>query len=341
MRLAELTYFLPPELVAQAPAAERSAARLLVLDRATGALRHARVADLPALLQPHDVLVVNDTRVVPARVRARRPTGGRLEVLFVRPTPGDAAEWEVLVRGAPRVGERVHLPDATGEWTAALGDGRWRVRLALDERVVTWLERVGEVPLPPYVARPGGPSRADRERYQTVYARVPGAVAAPTAGLHLTEPLLEALGAAGVALARLTLHVGPGTFLPIRTDDLDAHTMLPEPYEIPPGTVDAVAAARGRGGRVVAVGTTTVRALESATRDGRLVAGQGEATLFIRPGYAFRAVDVLLTNFHLPQSTLLALVAAFAGWERIRAAYAEAVRLRYRFYSFGDAMLLA
>lgn len=340
MRLAELEYHLPPELIAQEPAAERTAARLLVLDRATGAIRHARVADLPALLRPHDVLVLNDTRVIPARVDGRRPSGGRLEVLFVRPTPSDATVWEVLVRGAPRIGERVHFADATGEWAGALGEGRWHVRLALDEPVADWLDRVGAVPLPPYVRRPDGTRECDRERYQTVYARVPGAVAAPTAGLHLTAPLLDAVAAAGIAVAPLTLHVGPGTFLPIRTDDLGAHTMLAEPYEIPPATVDAIGAACAKDGRVVAVGTTTVRALESATRGGTLTAGPGEATLFIRPGHAFRAVDVLLTNFHLPRSTLLALVAAFAGWERIRAAYAEAVRLGYRFYSFGDAMLL-
>jgi len=337
MRLAELDYPLPEALIAQAPAPERAAARLLVLDRGGAPLRHAHVGDLPGFLRAGDVLVVNDTRVIPARVYGRRPSGGRLELLFVAPL-GEDGDWEVLARGTPRPGERVHLPGGGGEWVAPLGDGRWRLRLALDEPALAWLERVGEVPLPPYVRR--APTPADRERYQTVYARVPGAVAAPTAGLHLSAELLGAIAAAGVRVASLTLHVGPGTFLPIRTDDLDHHVMAPEPSDIPPATVEAIGAARARGGRVVAVGTTTVRALESAWADGAVRAGRGAAALFIRPGHRFRVVDALLTNFHLPRSTLLALVAAFAGWDRIRAAYAEAVRLGYRFYSYGDAMLI-
>ena len=337
MRLAELDYALPEDLVAQEPAAERAAARLLVLERASGALRHATVAELSGFLAPGDLLVVNDTRVIPARVHGRRPSGGRLEVLFVRPLDGD---WEVLVRGAPRVGEPVHLPEARGEWVAALGDGRWRLRVECAAPVVAWLERVGDVPLPPYIRRPAGPSPADRERYQTVYARVPGAVAAPTAGLHLTPALLDAVRAAGIAVASCTLHVGPGTFLPIRAEMLDGHEMASERYDLPVATVDAIARTRSAGGRVVAVGTTTVRALESAAASDALRPGGGEAHLFIRPGHRFRVVDALLTNFHLPRSTLLALVAAFAGWATIRAAYDEAVRRRYRFYSFGDAMLI-
>jgi S-adenosylmethionine:tRNA ribosyltransferase-isomerase len=338
MRVADLDYALPEELIAQEPAAERSAARLLVLARETGGVHHARVVDLPGVLRAGDLVVVNDTRVVPARVRARRPSGGRLEVLFVRPLV-PAEEWEVLVRGAPRAGERVHFTAAAGEWVTALGDGRWRLRMLLDEPVIEWLERVGEVPLPPYIRRASGPSAADRERYQTVYARVPGAIAAPTAGLHLTAELFAALGAAGVAVAGLTLHVGPGTFMPLRCDELSAHTMASERYEIPAATAAAVAAARAEGRRVVAVGTTTVRALESDAA-GAPGAGAGEASLFIHPGHRFRVVDALLTNFHLPRSPLLALVAALAGWDRLRAAYEEAVRLRYRFYSFGDAMLI-
>ena len=337
MRLAELDYPLPEALIAQVPAPERAAARLLVLERGGGPLRHARIGDLPAFLHAGDVLVLNDTRVIPARVYGRRPSGGRLELLFVAPL-GEDGEWEVLVRGVPSRGERVHLPGGQGEWVAPLGDGRWRLRLALREPALAWLERVGEVPLPPYVRR--APTAADRERYQTVYARAPGAVAAPTAGLHLTRELLGAIAAAGVRVATLTLHVGPGTFLPIRSDDLEQHVMAPEPSDIPPSTVEAIGAARAAGGRVVAVGTTTVRALESASADGALHAGPGAAALFIRPGHSFRVVDGLLTNFHLPRSTLLALVTAFAGWDRIRAAYAEAARLGYRFYSYGDAMLI-
>jgi S-adenosylmethionine:tRNA ribosyltransferase-isomerase len=335
MRLADLDYALPSELIAQEPAATRSAARLLVLDRGRG-LAHATIADLRGHLRAGDLLVVNDSRVVPARVCGRRPSGGRLEILFSRPL-ATGADWEVLVGGSPRAGERVHLPEATGEWIEPIGDGRWRLRLALAEPVLAWLERVGEVPLPPYIRRTAGPTADDRERYQTVYARVPGAVAAPTAGLHLTPEALDSLRTAGVDVAALTLHVGPGTFLPIRGEE---HAMLAERYRVPPETAAAVAATRARKGRVVAVGTTTVRALESAVEGGEVRAGEGEATLFIRPGHRFAVVDALLTNFHLPRSTLLALVAAFAGWEPVRAAYAEAVRRRYRFYSFGDAMLI-
>jgi S-adenosylmethionine:tRNA ribosyltransferase-isomerase len=339
MRVADLAYHLPPELIAQTPAAERADACLMVVTRDGGPLVHATVAELPRFLRPGDVLVLNDTRVIPARTHARRPSGGRLEVLFVRPL-GEPAEWETLVRGSPRTGETAHFADAKGEWTRELGEGRWVLRMALDGPVSAWLEHAGEVPLPPYVERATGPTAADRERYQTVYARVPGAVAAPTAGLHLTAALLETVAAAGVEVRAVTLHVGPGTFLPLRTDDLDAHRVLPERYEVPAATAAAVRVARAEGRRVVAVGTTTVRALESAAAAGASAGGAGEATLFIRPGFAFRAVDALLTNFHLPHSTLLALVAAFAGWDRIRVAYAEAVRRRYRFYSFGDAMLI-
>jgi S-adenosylmethionine:tRNA ribosyltransferase-isomerase len=338
MRLADLDYPLPADLIAQEPSRERAAARLLVLERAAG-LRHGRVAELPAILHPGDLLVLNDTRVIPARVRGRRPSGGRLELLFVRPLAGEG-QWEVLVRGAPRAGELVHFAEGGGVWEESLGGGRWRVRLLSSEPVLAWLERAGEVPLPPYIRRPHGPTPADRERYQTVYARAPGAVAAPTAGLHLSGELLQELVTVGIEIRSLTLHVGPGTFMPMRDDDLDRYAMAPERYELPLATAESVAAARARGGRIVAVGTTTVRALESAAAEG-LRPGAGEAGLFIRPGHRFRVVDALLTNFHLPRSPLLALVSALAGWERIRAAYAEAVRLRYRFYSYGDAMLIA
>jgi len=339
MRLADLDYALPPELIAQEPPAERTRARLLVLDRATRGHHHAGISDLPGLLRAGDLLVLNDTRVIPARVRGRRPSGGRLEVLLLEPAGGDG-EWEALVGGAPRVGERVHFPEGEGEWVAALGDGRWRLRLAVGGPVLAWLERVGEVPLPPYISRPGGPTPTDRERYQTVYARTPGAVAAPTAGLHFTPALLAALAGAGIETRTLTLHVGAGTFQPIRSDSLATHVMAAERYAVPEETAARVNTARESGRRVVAVGTTTVRALEAAGADGRLRAGAGATGLFICPGHRFQIVDALLTNFHLPRSPLLALVAALAGWDVVRDAYAEAVRRRYRFYSFGDAMLI-
>jgi S-adenosylmethionine:tRNA ribosyltransferase-isomerase len=338
-RLSEFAYDLPEDLIAQEPAPARHDARLLVVRRKDGSLAHRGVGDLPELLAPGDLLVVNDARVLPARVYGRRPTGGRLELLLLQPVA--TGEWEALVRGAPRTGETVHLPEGTGEWTEALGGGRWRVRLAVGPDVTAWLERVGSLPLPPYIRRPDGPTAADRERYQTVFASVPGAVAAPTAGLHLTPELLAALAARGVERAALTLHVGPGTFLPIRDGELGAYRMAAERYELPEACVEAIEATRRRGGRVVAVGTTTTRTLESAASGGPLRPGSGSAALFITPGHHFRVVDALLTNFHLPRTPLLALVSAFAGWPLIARAYAAAVEARYRFYSYGDAMLLA
>jgi len=338
VKLEDLDYALPPELIAQEPAAERTGARLLAVRRDPRGLAHHMVADLPALLRPGDLLVLNDARVVPARVRGRRPSGGRLELLLLGAT--ERGEWEALVRGSPRVGERVHLTDGGGEWTASLNDGRWRLRLELAEPVYAWLDRVGELPLPPYIRRPEGPTAADRERYQTTFARVPGAVAAPTAGLHFTPALLATLVDAGIDHVTLTLHVGPGTFLPIRGGDLATYAMEPERFELSAATVDRIARVRDAGGRVVAVGTTTVRALESVATSGSLRAGAGDAAVFIRPGHRFRVVDALLTNFHLPRTPLLALVAALAGTELLRDAYAEAVRERYRFYSYGDAMLI-
>ena len=340
MQLTDFDYPLPSELIAQAPVPARGDARLLVVSRHDAPRRHARVMDLPRLLDPGDLLVLNDTRVIPARVRGRRPSGGRLEILFVRPLSAPD-EWEVLVRGTPHPGETVHLADGRGEWVASLGSGRWRLRLELGRPVLAWLEQHGEVPLPPYIRRPDGPSAEDAARYQTVFARSPGAIAAPTAGLHFTPELLRALADGGIGHVMITLHVGPGTFLPIRPgEDLDTYTMLPERYVVTEDARSRIAAQRAGGGRVVAVGTTTVRAIEGAAVNGALRSGAGETDLFIRPGHAFRIVDAMLTNFHLPQTPLLALVAAFAGWERVRSAYAEAADLRYRFYSYGDAMLI-
>jgi S-adenosylmethionine:tRNA ribosyltransferase-isomerase len=340
VQVSELDYELPSDRIAQVPAAERSDSRLLVLARGHGVRRHARVKDLPGLLRAGDLLVMNDSRVLPARMYGRRPSGGRLEVLFVGPA-GGAGEWEVLVRGRPKVAEMIDFTEGRGEWREALGDGRWRLWVDVDD-VATWLERHGELPLPPYVRRNGRSVGVDdRDRYQTVYARVPGSVAAPTAGLHFTMALLDEVRARGVRTAYVTLHVGPGTFLPVRSARLEDHRMLPERFALTELAAQEITAARQRGGRVVAVGTTTVRALETAAGPSGLPApGEGLASLFVTPGYHFRVVDALLTNFHLPRTTLLALVAAFAGWESIRGAYAEAVATGYRFYSYGDAMLI-
>jgi S-adenosylmethionine:tRNA ribosyltransferase-isomerase len=336
MRLDDLVYELPPELIAQEPAAERSGARLLVVEGA--ARRHTTVAALPSWLRPGDLLVLNDTKVIPARVRGRRPTGGRIEVLLCESL--DDGCWAVLAKGGPRVGETIAFAGGRGEWIEDRGEGRWVLRLDVGPSVLAWLAEVGEVPLPPYIRRPDGPTAIDRARYQTVFARRPGAVAAPTAGLHFTPELLAALAARGIAHAFVTLHVGPGTFLPIRSDDLASFRMAPERFEIGAEAAATLRHALAEDRRVVAVGTTVVRALESAAAQGELAARAGTADLFIAPGHRFRVVRGLLTNFHLPRTPLLALVAALAGWEPLRAAYEEAVRERYRFYSYGDAMLI-
>ncbi len=336
LRLADFDYPLPAGAIAQHPA-PRGESRLLVLDR-EGAGRHRRVRDLPALLRPGDLLVVNDTRVIPARLFARRVGGGgRVELLLVERV--GAAEWEALAGPGRRArpGTQLELaPGLTAEVVSTAPTGRRLLRFS--EPIEPHLERLGHVPLPPYIQRADEP--ADRERYQTVYARHPGAVAAPTAGLHLSGELLAALAAAGVERAELTLHVGPGTFKPVTNERVDEHRMESERYEIAEPAAAAIRAARARSGRVVAVGTTVVRALEAAaSRRGEVTAASGATDLFITPGFPFRAVDVLLTNFHLPRSTLLLLVAAFAGRERVLAAYTEAVAAGYRFYSYGDAML--
>ncbi len=349
MRAADLDFDLPPELIAQEPAARREDARLLLLARATGEVRHAHVPDLVGELRAGDLLVVNDTRVLPARLLGRRASGGRVELLLVAPVPahGDDA-WEALVRcgGALQAGEAVTLPgDDTLVLVTRPAGGR-AVVCGGTAPLPELMRRSGRLPLPPYIRRDDADARdaLDRERYQTVYAERPGAIAAPTAGLHLTQPLLDAVRARGVGFARVTLHVGPGTFLPVRADDFDAHVMHAERFDVPEATAAAIRATRAAGGRVVAVGTTTVRALEAAaaaSADGLPQAGAAETALFIRPGHTFRAVDALWTNFHLPRSTLLCLVAAFAGRERVLAAYRTAVAARYRFFSYGDAMLIA
>lgn len=343
MRRAELHYDLPPALIAQQPLEPRDAARLLVLDRATGQIAHRRFGDLGHYVDPGDGLVLNNTRVLPARFFGRRATGARIEVLFLHES---AAGWEVLLKHTRRLrpGERIACEnDAAGLILVERGQrGAWLVRPDPPVRPEELLARVGHTPLPPYI-RGGRDTPADAGRYQTVYAARPGAVAAPTAGLHFTPELLAQLAVRGVRRADVTLHVGAGTFLPIEVEDLAEHPMHAEWYEADARALDELRAVRAAGGSLVAVGTTSVRVLESlpaAALERGAGAVSGWTDIFIYPPYSFRHVDRLVTNFHLPGSTLLALVMAFAGVEATRAAYAEAVRAGYRFYSYGDAMLI-
>ena len=339
MRVSDFDYELPPELIAQHPAAERTASRLLHLDGATGAIEDLRFPDIVSLLDANDLLVVNDTRVIKARLRGRKDSGGEVEVLVERVLDDRRALAQVRASKTPKPGRR--LVFAEGIEAEILGRQQEFFELRFGNDVLDTLAAHGEVPLPPYITHAA--EAADEARYQTVYARVPGAVAAPTAGLHFDDGILAALQAKGVERASVTLHVGAGTFQPVRVEDVTRHVMHSEWYSIPQATVDAIARAREKNGRVVAVGTTALRALESAAvqgEEGGIAAGTAETRLFVVPGFRFRVADRLVTNFHLPRSTLLMLVSAFAGTENIRRAYAHAVRQRYRFFSYGDAMLL-
>ena len=338
MRRDDFDYALPQELIAQHPAAERCASRLLALDGVTGVYADRQFRDLAGLVAPGDVVVFNDTRVVNARLAGRKKTGGRVEVMVERVLGADEVLAQLGVNHPPQAGSALILADTIDATVLERRGALYRLRLEGCKDVFALLERYGTVPLPMYVSRAA--DERDAERYQTVYAREPGAVAAPTAGLHFDRSLIEALERRGVMLAYLTLHVGAGTFQPVRTQDLSAHHMHSEWYEVPRNAVDAITRARAAGGRVLAVGTTTLRALEAAAAGGSLVAGQGETSLFILPGYRFRVVERLLTNFHLPRSTLLMLVSAFAGMDNIRRAYRHAIDARYRFFSYGDAMLI-
>ena len=344
MRVTDFDFSLPPELVASRSVEPRDQARLLVHDRSRRTTEHTIVAELPRWLRAGDLLVLNDTRVMPWRLCGRRATGGAVECLLVR-LHDDVGEAFVKPSKKLRAGDVVPMEDGALELQLRerLTEGRWAVRLrAREGTVAAALERCGRAPLPPYIDRDGEEDvAADRARYQTVFAKVPGAIAAPTAGLHFTPTLLQRLVDLGVSTTAVTLHVGEGTFAPLRTDVVEQHRMHAEDYELPPTTAAAIAAARARGGRVVAVGTTSCRTLETCARDDRTVAaGRGASGLFLYPGKSFRVVDALFTNFHLPQSTLLMLVAAFAGHAEVLALYREAVERRYRFFSFGDAMLL-
>ncbi|TMH34954.1 MAG: tRNA preQ1(34) S-adenosylmethionine ribosyltransferase-isomerase QueA [Betaproteobacteria bacterium] len=335
-RLSDFDFELPSELIAQRPAPARSASRLLRV--AGSALEDLDFVALPDLFAAGDVLVMNDTRVIRSRLLGRKPSGGRVELLLERILSVDEAWMQLRASHPPRVGGRIELSHAIA--TVLERDGRFfRLRFDAGMSLTDYLERFGEVPLPPYISRRADSNDADR--YQTIYAREPGAVAAPTAGLHFDQPLLDRIRERGVAVCYLTLHVGAGTFLPVENEELSQHRMHNERFVIPESTAQAIETARAANRSIIAVGTTALRALESAAReDGAVTALAGETDLFITPGYRFRVVDRLLTNFHLPRSTLLMLVSAFAGYDAIRAAYAHAIRERYRFFSYGDAMLL-
>jgi S-adenosylmethionine:tRNA ribosyltransferase-isomerase len=356
VRLSDFEYDLPAESIAQHPAGRRDAARLLVHDLASGRTEHARVRDLPRFLRPDDLVVVNDTRVIPARCLGRRSSGGEVEVLFLEPVEGAAGAWKALVHPARKLhpGERLSMQGGAfelrmverGRHADGTLEPHWIVELPAgpgsDGVDPELLERHGSIPLPPYILRdPSASPAEDRERYQTVFAARPGAVAAPTAGLHFTPELFLELERSGVRRASVTLHVGYGTFRPLKAEDVESERLHEERFELPRSVVEAVARARRAGGRVVAVGTTTVRVLESSALPGGLVAERsGRTDLFLRPGSPFRVVDALFTNFHLPRSSLLLLVCAFGGRERVLELYREAVAEGYRFYSYGDAMLL-
>jgi S-adenosylmethionine:tRNA ribosyltransferase-isomerase len=343
MKKSDFHFELPTALIAQAPLPERSASRLLVVPPAPAALDDRTVRDLPSLLQPGDLLIFNDTRVIPARLFGHKATGGRVEILIERLLPDNEARAQVGVSKSPKPGSRIAL-DAGGEAEVLGRDGEfYHLRFHVDDNLESWLLHAGRLPLPPYIQRE--PGADDAERYQTVFAKEVGAVAAPTAGLHFDEALLDALRARGVEFGHVTLHVGAGTFQPMRADDVREHRMHSEWLNVGAELVAQVRRTRERGGRVIAVGTTVVRALESAMRrldDGssELQPFSGETRIFIFPGYRIRSVDAMVTNFHLPESTLLMLVSAFAGKDRVFEAYRHAVEQRYRFFSYGDAMLL-
>ncbi len=336
MQLSDFHYDLPESLIARYPADPRSASRLLHLDGATGTLADLGVTDLPRLLRAGDLLVFNDTRVVPARLFGTKATGGKVELMLERLHGGARASVQIRASKSAKPGARIALQGGAAA-TVVDRDGEfWLVEF--DAPASEVFERCGEMPLPPYIDRPA--EDQDRERYQTVYARTPGAVAAPTAGLHFDSSLLDACRKAGAEFAFVTLHVGAGTFQPVRVQNVAEHRMHAELLQVDAATVRAVEAARARGSRVIAVGTTSVRSLETAAQGGRVSPYEGETRMFITPGYRFKVVDALVTNFHLPESTLLMLVSAFAGREHVLAAYRHAVEARYRFFSYGDAMFI-
>jgi S-adenosylmethionine:tRNA ribosyltransferase-isomerase len=342
MQLSDFDYQLPDELVAQEPESERSASRMLRVDRSSKTLHDGRFADLPTRLDERDVIVLNNTRVFPARLFGTSDTGASVEIFLVREIDGSI--WEALARPARRLkaGKRVSFTDElTGTIVENRGDGTVHIRFEFDGLFEEILERVGKTPLPPYIKRPSAGLDEDRRRYQTVYAKTSGAIAAPTAGLHFTDQVLREIRAKGVEVVEVTLHVGYGTFEPVRVDDLAQHSVLPERFEIDERAAATLNAAKDDGRRIVAIGTTTTRALETVVaKHDRFIAGPQLADLTITPGDRFRAIGALLTNFHLPRSSLLILVSTFGGHELIMDAYRHAVRERYRFYSYGDCMFI-
>ncbi len=338
MLKSDFNYPLPAELIAQEPLAERAASRLLSLEGMTGHVEDRRFADLPALLRHGDLLVFNDTRVLPARLFGEKDTGGRIELLIERVLDGRRALAQCRASKPPKPGQGVLLEHAVRARIIGRQGEFYEIEFEGGEPLLQILERIGHIPLPPYISRPD--ADADRERYQTVFAQAPGAVAAPTAGLHFDNSMLARLEQMGIERAFVTLHVGAGTFQPLRVDDIAQHRMHREWLEIGPDTAACVNAARQAGRRVIAVGTTVVRALETASGDAGVQPFRGETGIFITPGHRFRAVDALITNFHLPESTLLMLVCAFGGMENVLAAYRHAVEQRYRFFSYGDAMFV-
>lgn len=341
MLLSDFDYQLPAELIAQHPAKRRDASRVLTLDKESGALGELTVAGIASQFRPGDLLIINDTRVIPARLKGQKESGGAVEIFLVRRHAGEGEKWSCLIKASksPRPGCRVLLSEGVVATVLDREGGEWGVLFEGSADFMAWLERAGSMPLPPYIKR--APKGEDRERYQTVFAREKGAVAAPTAGLHFTQALLDQIRALGVVIAPLTLHVGLGTFMPVRVEELSAHTMHRERYRIPESTAQAIRRAKESGGRVIALGTTSLRALEHAAASGELEHGEREADIFILPGYGFRVVDALITNFHLPKSTLFMLVCAFAGKEKMLNAYQEAVSRRFRFFSYGDAMFIS
>ena len=338
MQRQDFYFDLPESLIAKAPTEQRRGSRLLCLDGNSGDLAHRQFADLLDLVEPGDLLVFNDTRVIPARLFAQKASGGKLEILIERVLDEQRALAHVRSSKSPKPGSEILLEDGTVLKMVARHDALFELEFPKEEGALAVLERLGHMPLPPYIDR--ADTETDKERYQTVYSRNAGAVAAPTAGLHFDDEMIESLRAKGVDTAFVTLHVGAGTFQPVRVDDIHTHKMHTEILDVPADVCDAVAACKARGGRVIAVGTTSVRALESAAKSGTLKPTRGETDIFIYPGYTFKVVDRLITNFHLPESTLLMLVSAFAGYRNTMNAYKAAVENEYRFFSYGDAMLI-